>query len=181
MKFGIPKCYVLHVSRQHQPSVHEYYLENCTLKTVSEITYLDITINSKLTWTSHIIRITNKANQSLGFLARNLSAASSCVKEQAYLTYVHPKLEFASTVWNPYHQKDIHMIELVQRRAARFVTKMYDHYSNVTTILSQENLQDRRSKACVILVYKIISGLVCIQLEPYFATSTPGNINLQRS
>ena len=95
-----------------------------------------------------------------------------------------PKLEFISTVWNPYLQKDIHTIEMVQRHATLFVTKMYDHYSSVTTILSQlhwENLQDRRSKACVILVYKIINGLVCIQPEPYFATPTPGNINLQRS
>jgi len=38
MKFGIPKCYVLHVSKFHQPSVHEYQLEHCTLKTVNEIT-----------------------------------------------------------------------------------------------------------------------------------------------
>ena len=117
MKFGILKCYVLHVSRFHQPSAHESKLEHCTLKIVNEITYLGITINSKLTWTNHILYITKRANQSLGFLRRNLSAAFQSVKEKAYLTYVCPKLQFASTVWNPFHQKDIQAIEMVQHRA----------------------------------------------------------------
>ena len=68
MKFRIPKCYILHVSRFYQQSAHEYQLEHCTLKTVNEITYLGITINSKLTWTDHILHIIKRANQSLGFL-----------------------------------------------------------------------------------------------------------------
>ena len=183
MKFGIPKCYVLHVSRFHQPSTHEYKLEHCTLKTVNEITYLGITINSKLTWTDHILHITKRANQSLGFLRRNLSAAFQSVKEKAYLTYVHPKLEFASTVWNPYQQKDIQAIEMVQRRAVRFITNTYDRYASITTIISQlqlESLQERRSKACVILVYKI-NRLVCIQPEPYFNIQVPQITYPQRS
>ena len=44
-----------------------------------------------------------------------------------------PKLEFASTVWSPYHQKDIQAIEMVQRRAVRFITNAYDCYSSVIT------------------------------------------------
>jgi len=170
-----PKCYVLHVSRFHQPSVHEYQLEHCTLKTVNEITYLGITINSKLTWTDHILHIIKRANQSLGFLRRNLSVC---------LTYVRPKLEFASTVWNPYHQKDIQAIEMVQSRAVRFITNTYDHYTSITTIISQlqlESLQERTSKACIILVYKIINRLVCIQPEPYFNIQQPNITCLQRS
>jgi len=132
MKFRIPKCYILHVSRFYQQSAHEYQLEHCTLKTVNEITYLGITINSKLTWTDHILHIIKRANQSLGFLRRNSPAAFQPVKEKAYLTYVRPKLEFASTVWNPYHQKDIQVIEMVQCRAVHFITITYDRYAIVS-------------------------------------------------
>ena len=66
---------------------------------------------------------------------------------------------------------------MVQRRAIRFITNTYDRcYVSVTTIISHlqlENLQERRSKACTILVYKIINRLVCIQSEPYFNIQTP--------
>ena len=57
-----------------------------------------------------------KDNQSLDILCPNLSAASQSVEEKAYVTYVHPELESASTVWYPYHQKDIQAIKIVQRR-----------------------------------------------------------------
>ena len=39
---------------------------------------------------------------------------------------MYPKLEFASTVWNPYNQKDIQAIQ------------MYDRYTSFTTIISQK-------------------------------------------
>jgi len=85
-----------------------------------------------------LVYYTKRANQSLGFLRQNLSAAFQSVKEKAYLTYVCSKLEFASTVWNPYHQKDIQAIEMVQ---VRFITNTYDCYTSITTIISQLQLE----------------------------------------
>ena len=34
---------------------------------------------------------------------------------------VRPQLEYACSLWNPYTKRNIHQIELVQHRAARFV------------------------------------------------------------
>ena len=75
---------------------------------------------------------------------------------------------------------------MVQHCAARFVANTCNHYSSVTTIMSRlqwKNLEGKRSKACiifeVILVYKIITRLVCIQPEPYFIIQPSDNLNLQ--
>ena len=87
------------------------------------------------------MHITKRANQSLGFLHQNLSAGFQSVKEKAYLTYVRPKLEFASTVWKPYHQKDIQVIEMVH-----FITNTYDRYASVTIIISQLQLEVYKKK-----------------------------------
>ena len=85
--------------------------------------YLGLTFTNKLQWDQHINSITSKANKTLGFLHRNLKIPSIRIKEQAYFTLARPLVEYASTVWDPYTQTDIHVnkVEAVQRRAARYV------------------------------------------------------------
>ena len=54
----------------------------------------------------------------------------------------------ACSVWSPYHQQNISKIEMVQRRAARFVTNNYDWNASVSDMLQHlqwEPLQDRRN------------------------------------
>ena len=41
-------------------------------------------------------------------------------------------LEYASSVWDPHLRKDIHHLEMVQRRAARFIKRDYSYESSVT-------------------------------------------------
>jgi hypothetical protein len=36
------------------------------------------------------------------------------------VSLVRPTLEYASSVWGPYQQNDIHRLEMVQRRDARY-------------------------------------------------------------
>ena len=65
----------------------------------------------------------------------------------AYTSIVRPVLEYASSVWDPYLDKNILAIEMVQRRAARWVKSDYLWTSSVTSMLSDLNwstLQHRR-------------------------------------
>ena len=63
--------------------------------------YLGVQISQDLKWNSHINSISSKANQTLGFLKRNLKINSQTIKEKAYKSIVRPKLEYCSTVWDP--------------------------------------------------------------------------------
>ena len=45
---------------------------------------------------------------------------------------MRPQLEYACSLWNPYAKRNIHQIELVQHRAARFVFRDYSKFSHVT-------------------------------------------------
>ena len=53
------------------------------------------------------------------------------IKSLAYLTYVRPFLEYASTVWSPYVKSDIALLESAQRKAARFVYNDFSTYSRL--------------------------------------------------
>ena len=66
-----------------------------------------------------------------------LPDCSTDVKSQAYTTLVRPHLQYACSVWNPYTKRNIHHIELVQYKAARFVCRHYSNFSHVTPMLKQ--------------------------------------------
>ena len=72
-----------------------------------------------------------------GLLRRVLSDCSMDVKFKAYTTLVHSQLEYACSGWNPNTKQNIHQIELVQHRAARFVFRDYSNFSHVTSMLKQ--------------------------------------------
>ncbi len=112
----------------------------------------------------------SKGNSHLNFVLRNLHVASQNIKETAYKTVVRPSLDYACTMWDPYTQTQIHQVEIVQRRAARFATKIYHNTSSVTDMLADlkwETLQERRSKFRVLMMYKIVHCLVAIPITPY--------------
>ena len=67
---------------------------------------------------------------------RNVRTKNQSVKELAYKTLVIPQVEYASIAWIPYTKKNIHQIEMVQRRSARWVSNNYSPYASVSAMLS---------------------------------------------
>ena len=68
----------------------------------------------------------------MGFFRRNLKIRK--IKEKADKAFVHPLLEYAASVWDPYLQ-NIAKIEVVQRRAARFILNRFRNTSSVNNML----------------------------------------------
>ena len=172
MKFHPDKCNVLHVSRARKPRKSDYYLHGHKLESVSATKYLGVTLSDTGEFTEHLKNVANSGNQMLGFIRRNLRVNSKSVKELAYTMLVRPKLEYASTVWDPYKQDQIANLEKVQRRAARVVTNRHRNTSSVTDMLESlgwQSLEKRRKVARLTLLYKILSNCVNIhsdQLKP---------------
>ena len=130
--------------------------------------YLGCLIASDLRWTNHINSICDKANKTLGFLRRNLNIGTTMTKQNAYNSLVRPIVEYASTVWNLYTQKDIHTLEKVQCRGARYVCNKHGNISSVDTMLDtlkRKTQQRRRKEARFNMLYKIQNKEVAISTE----------------
>ena len=72
MSFNPSKCQMLHVTRLNTPIPSNYSVHNTEQESVSAAKYLGVTISDDLNWGTHIDNITKKANQTLGFLKRNI-------------------------------------------------------------------------------------------------------------
>ena len=132
MQFHPDKCHVLRITIKRNPIIFIYTLHDHILATGTQAKYLGVTITNDLNWKQHVENITKSANKALRFLRRNLRINSVRAKEQAYLTYVRPILEYSCTVWDPYRIYQQRQLKMVQRCAARFVCNRYRQTSSVT-------------------------------------------------
>lgn len=173
MHFHPDKCNILSITQKQQNTQHTYSLHGHQLEKVTSAKYLGITIQNNLKWNKHINGITSKANQSLAFLRRNLKINSRKARDHAYKAIVRPKLEYASTVWDPHCENQVRQLEKVQRRAARFVTNRNANQSSVTSMINDLKwplLKTRRSNARLTMFYKTINKLVAIRPPPELLT-----------
>ena len=86
MEFHPKKCTssVLSCTRSQKPFKYDYKLKGLILDYENTTKYLGVDISCKLSWDTHIQRITNKANSMLGFLRCNLKTSNRQTKTLAY-------------------------------------------------------------------------------------------------
>ena len=101
-----------------------------------------------------------KANQTLGFLRRNIKVHNQDLKSTAYVRPSRdqlPHLECTPSVCSPNTTRDIDNIESAQLRTARWATRDYKQTSSVTEMLGNlrwRPLDQRRVDISLIILYK---------------------------
>ena len=66
--------------------------------------YFGVILSNDLEWSKHIATKTNKANNKLSFLRRNLKGCPEKLKQTAYFSLIRSSLEYGATVWDPYQK-----------------------------------------------------------------------------
>ena len=111
--------------------------------------------------------IVGKANRVLGLIGRTFGFKDLVAIKTAFNALVHPILEYACLVWNPYLVKHINSIESIQQRhATRLICESDKLYSERLTELNWSTLELRRKYLCLVQLYKIICGYSDIDSTP---------------
>jgi hypothetical protein len=161
LSVNISKCSVHYLGINNQRS--PYFFSGSVIPVADVVVDLGISIDCNLKFDSHINKIISKSYNRIGTLFRGFCTRSPSVLKRAYITYVRPILEYASSVWNPYLLKHITCIERVQRRFTKRIPALHDmSYSERLAALDLESLEIRRLRADLILYYKILNNLVHI-------------------
>ena len=129
-------CYSKLYTRSLSPSLAAYSINNTLLQSVEQHKYLGVLLHNSMSWSKHIQEIINKASKTLNFVKRTLYQCKPSVKVTAYTILMQPILEYANVVWDPHQQYLINNIEMVQRRAARWVKQDYRFTSSMSDMMN---------------------------------------------
>jgi len=151
---------------------------------VSEVRDLGIIVDSSLKFTSHINSIVAKANGRAALIRKCFVSQNPDVMVRAFKVFVRPMLEYAVSVWSPCYNYAIDKVESVQRKFTKRLRgcKNMDYSARLDRFQLQ-SLERRRFIADLVLTYRIIFGLIDLNMSDYFtlqsssgySTTTRGN------
>ena len=118
MSFNKTKCKCMLVSHRRAYTSPDpvIYLYGHSVEQVSAFKYLGLLLTSNLSWSAHIKSVCSKARKLLGLIYRRFYKYSSeLTLRQLYLSLMWPHLEYAASLWSPYLQNYINMLEKIQQ------------------------------------------------------------------
>ena len=178
MEFHPDKCQILRITNKRQPLKFTYNIHNIDLQEFKSAKYLGVTIDSNLNWTVQTENVYKKSSSMLSFLERNFYKCPENVKENLYTALVRPLLEYGCCAWDPYRNNQIQKLEMINKRAARFITgnhiREHGNTNKNMETLGWSPLSERRAKNKLIMLSKIISHQTHIPSDDLITSQNPG-------
>ena len=165
--FNSKKCKVMHFGLKNP--CYQYTMNGDVIETVKEEKDLGVLFTDKLSFSKYICNAAAKANRVLGLIKKSFNYITKESFLVLYKSYVRPHLEYCAQVWSPYLQKDIDVLEKVQRRATKIVPGLENlSYENRLLELKLTTLDKRRVRGDLIETYKILNDLENVNKDLFF-------------
>jgi len=170
MKFSVEKCKVVHYGRNSIG--YKYSMYGRQLEEVTSEKDLGVVFSNDLKVAKQCEEAYSRANRILGLINRTVRFRTPTVLVSLYKSMVRPHLENCSVVWSPHYTKDKVLLERVQHR----FTRMFDDlkelpYEDRLRKLGLWSLEERRNRADLIEIYKMIKGLSTVPWSRFFSRS----------
>ena len=161
------KCRVMHFGRGN---VHQVYsMGGTNLQSVKEEKDLGVWISDDLKVAKHCSYACNRANMMLGIINRTIENKTVNIMLRLYKTLVRPHVEYCVSVWSPGYKKEKVLVERIQKRFTRMIPGMKDcDYPSRLRRLGLCTLEERRNRADLILLYRMLNGLAAPAFDQFF-------------
>ena len=135
---SIPKCSILSISNSKLVRSRHYLIGDHPLPQVTTCSDLGVIMDTHLSLSHHILSTAKKASRQSALILRCFLSRDADNLKLAFCTYVRPTVEYASSIWSPHTQKDTDLLENVQRRFTKSISKL--HYLPYTARLSSSGV-----------------------------------------
>jgi hypothetical protein len=164
LSVNISKCKSLSYTNSCKPQQFQYLIRGEPIDRTDTIKDLGVIFDSTLSFTEHIKTIVNDAYRNLGLIIRlSKDFENNKTLTTLYYSYVRPKLEYASVIWNPSTQLHSKQIEKIQSKFLRYhtykTTGFYPMTDSSSTLAENFNiltLEQRRKLTDLLFLYKLL-------------------------
>lgn len=168
LKVAVEKCAVLHLGRTND--CFQYKLRNDALPSVSSVKDLGVIVSGDMKFSDHCSAIAKSAFTISNMFFRSFRSRDRDFMMKFFKTYIRPRVEVSSSVWNPNLVKDINLIESVQRRFTKRIPGLRNiSYEHRLTELELDTLESRRLFNDLCMCYKILHGNVNLNVDDFFS------------
>jgi len=147
----------------------DLYIGANVLPEITLINDLGVGVDHRLKFDHHIGSIVNKAHVKSNLILRCFLTRDYSMLVRAFTAYVRPSIEYCSVIWSPSYIGLIEALESVQRRFTKRLPGLRDvPYLDRLNVLGLRTLEYRRLVADLTMCYKIIHGLIALDINDFF-------------
>lgn len=166
------KCKVLTISHKRSPILAKYYMNGEEIQRVDNIKDIGVNYNKKISFNDHNELASKKAMSMLSFVKRQCYGRFNVnTAKLLYSAIVRSHLEFASSIWTPYHDVHIQSIESVQKQFVLYANRdryidgdpnnyHLRPYMDRCAELNLNSLLRRRTNAAIFFIHDILTGRI---------------------
>ena len=173
MLFNLDKCKVMHFGTGNTKA--SYSMGGAVLQVVNCEKDLGVLVQNNLKVSQQCVKAAKTGNRVLGMISRTFQYRSKSVIIKLHKALVRPHLEYCVQAWRPHLQKDINLLENVQKRLLKMLGVNKKYYYEKITEYNITTLETRRLRGDMITVFKIFKGMLDVNPTEYFTVSR-GNL-----
>jgi hypothetical protein len=171
LSLNVKKCILFRL----KPDLNcpSYLLNNTMLNIPGVVKDLGIYLTPTLDFSYHCNHIAGIALRRCHLILSTFATRDHDFLVRLFITYVRPKLEYASQVWSPFLLSNIDKIESVLRHFTKSLPGLGRlSYSERLRVLNLQSLEIRRLRADCIMVQKLRLGYIHIPYASFFTNQS---------